>query len=188
MAMRVGRIEQQMTQNEITQQSRHSETKGLINKRTRVLNNNIRSYGATIQGALLMQANNDPRQRLRRLDEDPGGDDMELDDPSATDETATLAPHPRTLEMLWREWTHGIEGRKAASQFTMDHRNRSNKVKQAFYRRKIFWEVVARMVRGGVNHQVAINRIREVHGHTTSVTKTLVAMKKDKQRGGHPNL
>ena len=84
----------------------------------------------------------------------------------------------------WREYKHGVDDRKPAEQFTTVERNQNRATKQAFYRRNVFWEVVARRIRGGENSHIAIQKIRQAYGDTTSVTKVLKAMAKDKKMEG----
>ena len=50
--------------------------------------------------------------------------------------------NPRTLEVLWREYKFGVDGRKPAEQFTIEERNCQGTRKQTYYRRKIFWQTV----------------------------------------------
>lgn len=99
---------------------------------------------------------------------------------------ATLMKNPRTLHLLWQEYEIGIGGRKPAKNFTVSERGR---VKYAYYRRKIVWETIARLVRAGFTAQVAIDMIYDIYGASTGVTKILKMMRRDKAMGQvHPSL
>ena len=54
-------------------------------------------------------------------------------------------------------------------------------------RRKVVWEVIARLVRGGRTAQAAIDMIYAAYGHG-SVTSIINRMRRDRANGGHPNL
>jgi hypothetical protein len=59
---------------------------------------------------------------------------------------AELSPTPRTLGVLWQEWTDGIGGRKAARLFTREERG---KCKHKYHRRKIVWDRIRLLVNAG---------------------------------------
>ena len=71
-------------------------------------------------------------------------------------------------------------------------RHPTYKNKQKYYRRNHVWQTIARLVRGGLTSEVAIERIYGVYGYNTSSTSQIMtAMVKDKRRepgGLHPNL
>ncbi|KAI2507360.1 hypothetical protein MHU86_7080 [Fragilaria crotonensis] len=99
---------------------------------------------------------------------------------------ATLTKNPRSLHLLWQEYEFGIGGRKPAKNFTAVEQGR---VKYAYYRRKIAWEMISGLVRGGHTAQVAIDMIYEIYGTSTGVTNILRAMRHDKTAGRvHPSL
>eukprot|EP00978_Attheya_sp_CCMP212_P002301 scaffold4733_cov38-Attheya_sp.AAC.2 len=98
---------------------------------------------------------------------------------------ARLAMCPKTLHLLWDEWTDGINGNKAARTFTAQERGR---VKHVFSKRKIFWNKVSELVRSGDMASSAIDKIYDVYGGGVSVTSILKAMQRDKQNGAHPLL
>ena len=56
----------------------------------------------------------------------------------------TLVKCPKTLNVLWQEWEFGLNGRKAAKDFTA--RERGN-VRFTYHRRKVFWEKVSELIR-----------------------------------------
>ena len=99
---------------------------------------------------------------------------------------ADLSPTPRTLYVLWLEYQEGIGGRKPARQFTREERGR---VKHKYHRRKIIWDLVASMIRTGLNAQLAYDRIYDVYGQATTVTNIINSIKRDCRNGNlHPNL
>lgn len=102
----------------------------------------------------------------------------------ATVGMASLAPNLRSLHALWQEYTVGIGGRKPASRFTAPERGR---VKYLYHRRKVVWDVIARLVRGGRTAQVAIDMIYNAYGHAAP-SVIINRMRRDKAVGGHPNL
>jgi hypothetical protein len=94
---------------------------------------------------------------------------------------------------LWTEWTFGIDGRKAAKDFTKRERNnRMSGIKQKFYRRLIVWQTQARLVDGGMSIVAANNRIMTITGASTltGVINKLIEFKKVyRDTGGiHPQL
>ena len=78
----------------------------------------------------------------------------------------------------------GLGGRKPARQFTAIERGR---VKFKYCRRKVVWDIIDRMVRGGFTAQVAIDKLYVVYGHIT-VTQIINLMRTDAIGGGHPEL
>ena len=103
-------------------------------------------------------------------------------------EMATLSPNPRSLKELWLEYKYGLDGRKPAEHFTTKKRNQNGKIKQKYYRRKIFWTCLSKMVRMGSTVDSAIEKVRQAYGFQLSVTKILEKMIEDRKTGGHPNL
>ena len=107
------------------------------------------------------------------------------------DRRATLHPRPRDLMQLWEEWTSGVDGRKAAKDFTTSERN-SKPNKQKYYRRLLVWKTQARLIDGGMSLLAANNRITTITGASTvtGVINTLIAFKKTylAQGGTHPQL
>jgi hypothetical protein len=96
---------------------------------------------------------------------------------------ATLSPTPRSLYTLWQEYQDGIGGRKAARLFTPRERGQ---VKHKFSRRKVVWETVERLVRGGLQANVAIDRIYQAHGRELNVTKIINRMRTDRRNKSVP--
>lgn len=98
---------------------------------------------------------------------------------------SSLSKTPKTLFILWQEWEVGITGRKPARIFTRAERGRT---KFIYYRRKVFWDTVAGLVRAGYTAHAAIDRIYEAYGPEKTVTQILNQMLKDRHNGGHPQL
>jgi hypothetical protein len=101
------------------------------------------------------------------------------------DSTTKLAAHPRTLLLLWHEYLYGLEGNKAAKDFTQVERGRA---KFKYCRRKCFWSVMSRLVNAGFTELIAIDKIHQAYGVKLSVSAVLNKMQRDKKNGGHPNL
>jgi hypothetical protein len=93
---------------------------------------------------------------------------------------ATLSANPRSLHVLWEEYEIGIGGRRAAKLFTKDERD---KVKHKYHRRKMVWDLISTLVRGGLTAQVAIDRIYDLYGRADSVTTIINKLKKDRRNG-----
>jgi hypothetical protein len=93
---------------------------------------------------------------------------------------ATLSANPRSLHVLWQEYERGIGGRRAARLFTRDERGR---VKHKYHRRKMVWDLISILVRGGLTAQVAIDRIYDFYGRAESVTTIINKMKNDRRNG-----
>lgn len=108
--------------------------------------------------------------------------------PAKEKRLAILSNGPRTLIEVWNEYKLGGVG-KPAEQFTVKERNIKEN-KHVYINRKIIWDAIERMVKGGKSVAGAIHEIKCVYGHT-SVTKIMREMRKDKRRypgGIHPDL
>jgi len=81
---------------------------------------------------------------------------------------SSLSKTPKTLFILWQEWEVGITGRKPARIFTRAERGRT---KFIYYRRKVFWDTVAGLVRAGYTAHAAINQIYEAYGPENMLLK-----------------
>jgi hypothetical protein len=104
---------------------------------------------------------------------------------SSTTRPAALSRSPRSLYLLWDEYEKGIANgngsyNKAAKDFTERERGA---VKYNYYRRKIFWDTVERLIRRGHTSRVAIDKIRTVYGQSNSVTAVINLMKEDRSKG-----
>ncbi|ETK73968.1 hypothetical protein L915_19155 [Phytophthora nicotianae] len=113
-------------------------------------------------------------------------DDGEVFAATASDtHSVRLSKRPKDLYELWGEYEFGLNGVKAAREYTAAERGAN---KFAYSRRKIFWDVVATMVRAGYSSDVAVDRIYAIFGRQLPVTSILLALRRDKQQGGHPSL
>jgi hypothetical protein len=99
--------------------------------------------------------------------------------------SATLTPNPRNLHLLWHEYEFGLNGRKAAKDFTYHERGKN---KYSYHRRKVVWDKIAELVRAGWTAQAAIDRIYTVYGANATVTTIINQMRNDRRHGGHPDL
>ena len=101
---------------------------------------------------------------------------------------ARLLKLVRTLNILWHEWTLGLEGNLPAKDFNSSERG---KVKFLYSRRMHVWRCISRHIHAGMTAEIAIDRIYQCFGHRLSVTGIIKAFQNSiKQHGptGHPNL
>ena len=90
---------------------------------------------------------------------------------------------PKCMHVLWSEYTHGIGGNKAVKDFTPTEHGR---VKQKYYRRKVFWDIVSTLVNAGYGAPAAVDKVWDHYGRSSSVTVVLNALLDDKKRLQHP--
>ena len=110
------------------------------------------------------------------------GRHVDVDEPPV----ASLSTMPRNLYELWREYTHGIGGRKAACHFSYHDKGH---VKHKYHRRNVVWKIIDGLVKLGYSAETAIDRIHAVYGEGTSVTNIINGIKRDKKAGSlSPNL
>ena len=83
------------------------------------------------------------------------GRHVDVDEPPI----ASLSTMPRNLYELWREYTHGIGGRKAACHFSYHDRGR---VRHKYHRRNVVWKIIDGLVKLGNSAETAIDRIHAV--------------------------
>uniref|UniRef100_A0A7S2KS93 Transcription activator GCR1-like domain-containing protein n=1 Tax=Skeletonema marinoi TaxID=267567 RepID=A0A7S2KS93_9STRA len=159
-------------------------------KNFRLLNNNLRSYGGTIQGSFVQQRTREMRAQERHEDHDL----LQRNDHLGEDtQAAVLSSNPTSLHALWVEYRAGLNGRKAAMNFTKSERNADHKTSQKYSRRNHIWKCIQRLCNNGMSSDVAIDRIRQTYGFTTSPSKIIDSMIDDKKRyksegGIHPTL
>lgn len=96
------------------------------------------------------------------------------------DATAKLSKGPRTLFNLWQEFQFGLNGNKPARLFTSHERGQN---RATYSLRKVFWDQVVLMVRGGLTSDAAIDRIYSVYGQNKSPTDILRKMRVDRKNG-----
>ena len=99
---------------------------------------------------------------------------------TTTTAAAKLSQRPGSLYLLWDEYEKGLGDNKAAKHFTEHERGAD---KYNYYRRKIVWDTVERLMRRGHTSRVAVDMIRAVYGQASSVTAVINAMKADRARG-----
>ena len=97
-----------------------------------------------------------------------------------------LSKCPKNLHDLWREWTDGLEGNKAASQLKPSERG--GKTRVVYHNRKFVWDVLKKFTDKNISHLTAIDSIESAYGRNKSVTHYIACLKRDKKHGGHPNL
>mmetsp|Transcript_36970 Transcript_36970/g.89819 ORF Transcript_36970/g.89819 Transcript_36970/m.89819 type:complete len:692 (-) Transcript_36970:70-2145(-) len=184
--IRLQHLEQLVNNNAARSDTQLSDLRAYIRHCNRILNNNIRAFGGTIEGGYRIQQANTGR-RLLPLATDGANADV---GPVVVANMATLSGNPRSLNELWQEYQHGIDGHKPARNFTARERNSSRQMKQKFYRRKQVWDTISRLVANGHTVQFAIERIKQVYGQSVSVSKIINGIIRDKRQygGPHPNL
>ena len=149
------------------------------------VNNNIRRFGGTIQGAVARQDPVQAQERRAAENQQAAQAVMENHEPGS----ATLSPAPKTLHELYTEWQYGIGGRKAARLWNSRERSRRvDGIKQKFYRRSVVWTILKRLVNKGHHIQEAIHMIKEAYGHDCTVSQYINKIIHDRRNGGHPNL
>jgi hypothetical protein len=106
--------------------------------------------------------------------------------PELADPDAKLVSNPRSLLRLWHEFVHGLEGHKPAKDFTSHERG---KTKYKYNRRKIFWELMVKLINCGMVEVDAIDLIRQCYGRRLSVTGIINKIMQDRRRGAyHTNI
>ena len=91
-----------------------------------------------------------------------------------------LTKSPSDLFVLWREYEQGLDGGKAAKDYTAVERGRN---KHTYSHRRVFWDAVVKLMARGYTADSAINRISEAYGRRLSVTQVINQMKKDRMLG-----
>ena len=99
--------------------------------------------------------------------------------------TLSSCPPKTLLHVLWHKWEFGIGGRRPAKSFSKKDRGG---VRYKFSLRKVFWDMVCKMIRVGYTSNTAIDKIYSVYTTRLSVTNLLRQMRKDNRTGGHPLL
>jgi hypothetical protein len=76
-----------------------------------------------------------------------------------------------------------------AKQHDIFSREERGRAKHKYHRRKVVWDCIAELVRAGFTSQVAIDRVYQVYGENTAVTRIINRMKQDRQADiVHPSL
>ena len=100
-----------------------------------------------------------------------------------TKQKASLSSTPRTIYVLWEEYSNGLNG--AAKDFTAEQRGA---VKHKYCRRKVFWDCVTCLVNSGLSANVTIDQIYTAYNRRNTVTKILREMSNDRRSGRIPHL
>ena len=163
--VRLGVVEQTQVHMNLNIMNQFGESRAQTSKLWRITSNTMRAFGGRIQGAFVRQCSSNQGVSL-------AGEEVDEDGLAPLEEVspATLSNNPRSMLMLWQEYKFGVNGRKAAEQFTVAERN-SKPNKQKYYRRNMIWKTIARLVRGGLTPEVAIDRIHRAYGYSTTPTK-----------------
>ena len=80
---------------------------------------------------------------------------------------------------MWQEYQFGIDGRKAAREFSAVERGL---VKHKYHQRKVVWDKNSEMIRGGWTANAAIDDFYIRYGRGMSVTRIINRMRRE--RGG----
>lgn len=101
---------------------------------------------------------------------------------SSSDPIARLS-RVKTLHQLWQEYEFGLNGRKAARDFTTAERVRQRSM---YSRRLVFWNVICRMINKGYSAERAVDVVYAHYGSRNTMTKILKNMARDKRTGDLP--
>ncbi len=91
-----------------------------------------------------------------------------------------LSKSPSDLFVLWREYDQGLDGGKAAKDYTAVERGRN---KHTYSRRRVLWDAVVKLMARGYMADSAIDQISGAYGRRLSVTQVINEMKKDRMLG-----
>ena len=112
-------------------------------------------------------------------------ENVEMEEPVEPRLVAKFSSCPKSLHDLWKEYTFGSPGVKAAKDFTKKERGSD---KSKYYRRNIVWQKVSELILAGYSADEACDLIYRCYGHGSSVTCIINFMIRDKKTGGHPML
>lgn len=107
---------------------------------------------------------------------------------SPTQPPAHLSKLVQTLNLLWYEWTLGLEGNLPEKDFIS---TKPGWVKFLYSRRMHVWWCISRHINAGMTAKIAIHQIYQCFGHRLSVTGIIKASQcsiKHHGSNGHPNL
>ncbi len=89
-----------------------------------------------------------------------------------------MYPRPQNLYDLWQEYKFGLSGKKPAKDFTRAERG---KVKFAYCRRKVFWDVIVKLVNIGHTCDSAVDEVYNCYDRSLPVSPILHKMVHDKK-------
>jgi hypothetical protein len=94
----------------------------------------------------------------------------------------TLSPSPASIHDLWAQRSHGIGGRKPASQFTTRDKEAAGKC--TYSRRNNVWRIIKRLVDAGIDADVACDCMYQAYGHIKGVSSAIIPCVLDDRRLG----
>ncbi len=92
-----------------------------------------------------------------------------------THRSPKLARNLKDLYAVWKEFEFGVNGQKAAKDYTAKERGDN---KFMYCRRKVFWDAVTLLLKRGYTSDTAIDCIYTVYGRGKSNTQILNLIKK----------
>jgi len=168
--------------------NRFAEIKTYIGRQNITLNSNIHRFGGTVQGGFARQDPVQASERQAALREVPLN---ALNIPASAledrDPTAELTKNLHSLEDYWREWKHGVGGRKPAQLFSSRERggHGSKRKSMMFSRRLRIYTLLQLLADEGRTVAEAIEDIKNAYGHPLSMTSLSEAIRRVPR---HPNM
>ena len=95
---------------------------------------------------------------------------------AVVDPNTKLLSNPRSLYILWQEYTIGIGNNKAPKDFTAVECGRC---KFRYCRRKVLWDIISRLVNTGLEANVAIDRIYGIYSQNLTVSVIIEQVRHD---------
>ena len=127
-----------------------------------------------------------PSQSLVEPTGDPDDDDGGALELARNAKPATLSKNPRSLHTLWHEYEFGIAGKKPAKFFNSSDRGAN---RHTYSKRKIFWDLVVKMVNRGRSANDSIDVIYSYYGFKESVSSIIKQLQKERKEGtGYPQF
>jgi len=156
------------------------------------LRSNVRRNEQTMN-RLVRRVDNNPIRLMQRAANNQAA--RQRDNPAASpprryvdnqrDARALLMDNPRNLHQLWDEYVNGIGNNKAAKYFTRAERG---PCKFKYSRRKLFWDLVEKLIRRGQASADIIENIYQSYGPSLSVTAIINHIRENKRDGAWPPL
>ena len=87
-----------------------------------------------------------------------------------SDSWAELFKGIKNLYDLWHEYKFGLAGNKAAKHFTSRERG---KCRFMYSRRKVFWDMIQKMINAGHTSDSAVDKVYLVYGRSLAFTYIL---------------
>ena len=191
-------LQRQLEQMQVAMHNMDQNSRVYMENKFRVLNNNIRRFGGTIQGGFVRQ---DPNRQAEVRQERREAGAARANQPNFNPfqrrrrHWPKLTPNIKDLNLLWGEYQHGLVGQKAAKDWTREERGGGgdSTVKQTYYRRNTIWKLQQHLVNKGMIIHAANMQIEATYGRGVSLTNISKAIVRDRrvyseQGGFHPNL